>query len=62
MEELHRANLRLTECYRGAANQEEAETNCQQHLDYIKNLFADNKMEVSNVLKNMWIEYHSKYN
>jgi hypothetical protein len=58
MEEYAKAQIRLTECYRGSNSKEEAEENCKQYADKMTQLVNDGALEFKNVMTELWKNYH----
>lgn len=58
MEEYARAQLRLTECYRGSSSKEEAEENCKQYSEKMVQLANEGVFELKNAMQDLWRHYH----
>lgn len=59
MDEFLRNELRLSECYRGYDNKEEAAEKCQKYADEMKRLVnEENILDIKNALKEKWISFY----
>jgi hypothetical protein len=60
MEDVWKATIKLNECYRASESKPSAEESCKQYYDNLTELLNSKAAEPDSILKNFWINYHSK--
>jgi hypothetical protein len=61
MDAFYRENLKLTECYRGSSNSDEAEEKCKKYAENLINIVNEEFTTVK-LLKQYWMQYHKTKN